>query len=219
MRSRQSLPASPVPELAFAERVGILGGTFDPPHIGHLVLATQVRHHLELDRVLLVVANDPWQKTSAGRRIAPAEARFEMVAACCAGVAGLVASRIEIDRGGPSYMIDTVSAMTSENRSLFLIVGADAAETIATWARPNELAGAVTLAVARRARHPVPEMNEPWRSVDVPLPALDISSTELRAMVAEGRPVDFLVPGPAVEVIRRLGLYQAHSPSRARSVP
>ena len=97
-----------------AERLGIFGGTFDPPHVGHLVTAVNVRHDLALDRVLLVVSNVPWQKVGT-RDISPAPARLAMVEAAVADVVGLEASRIELDAGGPSYTADTLKALLAED--------------------------------------------------------------------------------------------------------
>src|SRR2546423_13992387 len=93
-------------------RIGVFGGTFDPIHVGHLVAAVNVRHQLRLDRVLLVVANVPWQKTGA-RAVSPAEDRYAMVAAAVEGVAGLEASRVELVRGGPSYTADTLPGLAT----------------------------------------------------------------------------------------------------------
>ncbi|MEO7573899.1 MAG: adenylyltransferase/cytidyltransferase family protein, partial [Acidimicrobiales bacterium] len=97
-----------------AERLGIFGGTFDPPHVGHLISAVNVRHELALDRVLLVVNNLPWQKTGS-RAISPAEDRFAMVAAAVAEVEGLEASRLEIEAGGPSYTAATLATLLGED--------------------------------------------------------------------------------------------------------
>src|SRR6202453_2602928 len=95
-----------------AERIGIFGGTFDPIHVGHLVAAVNARHDLGLDRVVLMVANVPWQKAGT-RKVTPAEDRFEMVKAAVGGVAGVEASALEIERGGPSYTADTVSQLAA----------------------------------------------------------------------------------------------------------
>src|SRR5580704_8367478 len=129
-------------------RIGIFGGTFDPVHVGHLVAATWAREALGLDRVLMVVANVPWQK--AGRRVvSAAEHRFRMVQAAVAGVAGLEVSRLEIDRGGPSYTVDTVGELlaTTPSARPYVIVGADVATELETWQRVAELRAAVTLVV------------------------------------------------------------------------
>ena len=103
------------------ERLGVFGGTFDPVHVGHLVAAVEARYQLDLDRVLFVVAGDPWQKR--GQVVAPADARFAMVAGAIADVDGFEASTIELDRSGPTYTIDTVADLAAAHRDLFLIVG------------------------------------------------------------------------------------------------
>ena len=190
-------------------RTGILGGTFDPVHVGHLVAAVCVRHSLALDRVLLVVANEPWQKTRE-RQVTPAEERFRVVSAAVEGVAGVEASRIEIDRGGPSYTADTVSALREQiGGELYLIVGSDLVGDLGTWERVHEVREATTLVVVDRGGVPEPDDPDdgPWRVERVSMPSIDLSSSELRARFADGRPVDFLIPAPAVSMINRLGLY------------
>ncbi len=192
------------------ERIGIFGGTFDPVHVGHLVAAMEARHELGLDRVLLVVANDPWQKSDQ-RAVSPADDRFTVVSAAVEGVEGLEASRIEIDRGGPSYTADTVAALAAAHpgAELFLIVGDDVAAELTTWQRVEEIVEAVTLVVVERyGAAPVPDPAG-WRVRRLAIPALEISSSDLRQRLAEGRNVEFLVPGPAIRCIRRLGLYAA----------
>jgi nicotinate-nucleotide adenylyltransferase len=188
-------------------RTGVFGGTFDPVHVGHLVAAVCVRQALELDRVLLVVANEPWQK-SAARDLTPAEDRFSVVSAAVEGTEGLEASRIEIDRGGPSYTADTVQQLRDQAEGdLYLVVGGDLVGELDTWERVDEVRRATTIAIVERggvARAPDPEG---WKVVRVSMPAIDLSSSELRARFADGRPVDFLIPGPAIDRIRRLGLY------------
>ncbi len=189
-------------------RIGILGGTFDPVHIGHLVAAGEARHALGLDRVLLVVANDPWQKTVEAP-VTPAEDRFAVVQAAVSGVPGLEASRLEIDRGGPSYMVDTVRELELGHPGveLFLIVGADVARALGTWHRVKELAPLVTLVVVGRGPDAPVTVPPGWSWVPVDIPALSLSSTDLRRRLAEGRPVDFLIPAPAIRCIRGRGLY------------
>ena len=188
------------------ERLGILGGTFDPVHVGHLVAATEARHQLALDRVLLVVAADPWQKH--GDVTAGALDRYDMVAAACDGVDGLEPSRIEIDRGGPSYTIDTVRALAAPDRSLFLVVGIDVARQIDTWRNVEALQSAVTLAVVSRAdEHDEPPRLDGWNVVPVTMPRIDVSSTDIRRRLRDGAPVDYLVPAGAVRVLRDRRLY------------
>jgi nicotinate-nucleotide adenylyltransferase len=187
--------------------MGILGGTFDPVHIGHLVAAVNVRHHLALDRVLLVVANHPWQKS--GRTRTPAADRLAVVEAAVQGTEGVEASGIEIDRGGDSYTADTLEQLVDENpdRELFLVVGADVAAELHTWRRPEVVARLATLVVVTRGGIPAPVIDTPWRAHHVEIPALEVSSSDLRARAADGRPLDHLVPLPAIACIRERGLY------------
>jgi nicotinate-nucleotide adenylyltransferase len=195
------------------ERLGILGGTFDPPHVGHVAAATAARRQLGLDRVLFVVANDPWQKSPV-RDVSPAEDRFALVVAAVEGVQGAQASRIELDRGGPSYTIDTVEALVAEASAegreppeLFLIVGADVPDTLATWHRPEDLARLVTLVVVARPGVEPPDRVEGWRAEIVPGTSADVSSSEVRSLVAEGRPIAGLVPPSVERCIARRALY------------
>lgn len=189
-------------------RLGVFGGTFDPIHVGHLVAAVNARHALALDQVLLVVANRPWQKEGL-RPITPAEDRFAMVAAAVEDVEGVDASRLEIDAGGLSYTADTIAELARQHpeASLVLIVGADVAADLPTWVRQDELHAAVTLAVVRRAGVVVDEPGPPWRTVVVDIPAVDVSSSDLRARAADGRPLDGLMPPAALRQLRCRGLY------------
>ena len=190
-----------------AERIGIFGGTFDPIHVGHLVAAVNARHDLGLDRVVLMVANVPWQKAGA-RKVTPAEDRFEMVKAAVGGVEGVEASRMEIDRGGPSYTIAEMAAHYPE-AELFVIVGWDVSAELGTWERLNEVRDLASLVVVNRPGTPPPVglLQQGWRLEEVAVPNLEISSTDLRARASTGRPLDYLIPGPAVRVIRERGLY------------
>lgn len=189
-------------------RLGILGGTFDPVHVGHLSAAVEVRAALALDRMLLVVANVPWQKV-ASRAVTPAEDRFAVVAAAASEVDGLEASRLEIDRGGPSYMADTAAELAAlhPGAELHLVVGGDVAGELGTWVRGEELCAAVSLVVVSRPGAAAALPPPPWRSTAVTIPALDVSSSDLRARAAAGRPLDVLVPPAALREIRRRGLY------------
>ena len=191
------------------ERLGVFGGTFDPVHVGHLVAASHARAALSLDRVLLVVANLPWQK--ADRPVSPPDDRLAMVEAAVAGVEGLEASRLEIDRGGDSYTADTLAALVREEppRELFLVVGADVAAELDSWKRVEAVRELATLVVVTRAGVPEPEggPGPGWRGARVEIPRLDVSASDLRERMASGRPVDFLVPDAALHFIRRRGLY------------
>jgi nicotinate-nucleotide adenylyltransferase len=185
----------------------VLGGTFDPLHVAHLVAAGEARHALHLDRVLFVVANVPWQKLD--RWVSPAEDRFAMVAAALDGLAGFEASRLELDRGGESYTADTLADLTDERPDveLFLLVGADVAADLHTWKRVDEVRRLATLGVWRRQGVDIPDLGPDWRVVPVDVPCLELSSTELRSRAAAGHPLDWLVPAPAVRLIHERGLY------------
>ena len=189
-----------------AEKIGVLGGTFDPVHVGHVATAAEVRHALGLDRVLLVVAGDPWQKR--GRVVAAAEDRLALVRAAVAGIDGVEASAIEVEREGPSVTADTLEALAAPGRELFLVLGADAVANMSTWKRLDETRGLATIVVVERAGdldvHPP---GDGWRVAHVRVPRLDIASTDLRARLAAGRPVDGLVPESVLAEIRRRGLY------------
>lgn len=189
-------------------RVGLFGGTFDPPHVGHLVTAVNVRHALGLDLVVLMVANIPWQKEGT-RRITPPDARFAMVRAAVADVPGLEAGDIEIRHGGPSYTADTLAALALEHpdADLFTIVGDDAAAGLTSWERWEEVAARSALVVVDRpgARVGLPSEVD-WIRVEVP--RLEVSSTDLRSRFSDGRPLDYLVTEPVLEVIRDRSLYR-----------
>jgi nicotinate-nucleotide adenylyltransferase len=191
------------------ERLGLFGGTFDPPHVGHLVTAVNVRHDLELDRVLLVVNAVPWQKLGTRPISAPAD-RLAMVDAAVADVEGLEASAVEIDRGGPSYTADTLATLLAEDpdRELFVILGADAAAGLDTWERAEEVAAAATIVVVGRPGVPVAAPRPGWRWVALDVPSLEVSSTDLRARVIDGRPLDYLVTHEVVDWIESHGLYR-----------
>ena len=194
--------------------MGVLGGTFDPPHLAHLVAALTARHALDLDRVILVVAGDPWQKRDAV--VASADDRLAMTRAAVDGLdeadarACLEVSAAEVERPGPTYTIDTLGELADADRDLFLIVGADVAARLDSWHRADDVRAAATLVV-------VPRDGTVWAIgdadgaagpiVNLRMPRLDIASSDLRTRVAAGEPIDGLVPAGAVRVIRERRLY------------
>lgn len=192
------------------ERLGVFGGTFDPIHVGHLVTAVNVRHSLALDRVLFVVANDPWQK--AGTVVTSATDRLAMVRAAVQDVPGLEASDIEIRRGDQSFTADTLRELRSLDPGveLHLVLGSDAAGGLPTWERSEELRELATLVVVTRPGAEQVSPPDGWSYRRLEVPRLEVSSTDLRARFADGRPLDYLVTGPVQRLIRERGLYASH---------
>jgi nicotinate-nucleotide adenylyltransferase len=188
-------------------RIGLFGGTFDPPHVGHLVTAVNVRHALDLDVVLLVVAHRPWQKAGT-RRITDSADRLAMVAAAVDGVDGIEASDLEIARGGDSFTADTLAELDQRfpRAELFTIVGDDAAAGISTWTRVDEVIARSRLVVVDRPGTPI-ELPDVVDWIRVEVPRLEVSSTDLRARFEDGRPVRFLVTDPVLELIAARRLY------------
>ena len=198
-----------LPEETKPLRIGVFGGTFDPPHVGHLVTAVNVRHALDLDLLILMVANLPWQKVGT-RSITPAPDRLAMVQAAVESVSYLVAGDHEIRSGGDSYTADTLAALAVEypGAELFTVVGDDAASGIRSWARADEVIERSQLVVVDRPGEPVwldPTIE--WIRVEVP--RLEVSSTDLRQRWCDGRPLDYLVTEDVLMVIDERGLYRS----------
>jgi len=190
------------------ERLGVFGGTFDPVHAGHVVVATETRAQLGLDRVLLVVAGDPWQKR--GRVVTSAADRLTLATAAVDTIDGVEVSAIEIERGEASVTADTLEALSAPGRELYLVLGADAVANMPTWRRLDETRQLATIVVVERAGDVHSEPPGPgWRVERVSIPRLDISSTDLRERLHEGRPIDGLVPPEVVHEIHRRGIYTA----------
>ena len=200
-------------------RRGIIGGTFDPPHLAHLALAEAARAALHLDTVLFIPAGDPWRK--AGRAISPAADRLAMVRAAVQGLAWVEVSSIEIDRSGPTYTLDTVEVLAAERPGdWWFIVGEDALLDLSRWHEPQRLIARVRLAVARRdvdgSAGPLvtPELRAALPGIEdrvdeVPMPRMDISATDIRARVVEGRSTDGLLSEAVRTYIDAHGLYRA----------
>jgi nicotinate-nucleotide adenylyltransferase len=188
-------------------RIGLFGGTFDPPHVGHLVTAINVRHALDLDLVIMMVANVPWQKDGS-RDITHADDRLAMVTAAVEMVPGLQPGRHELDLGGNSYTADTLGVLQNEyaDAELFMIVGDDAAAGLHTWERSDEIIRQSQLVVVDRPGDPV-ELDPSVGWIRVEVPRLEVSSTDLRARFVDGRPLDYLVTDATMDVIHDRGLY------------
>ena len=191
-------------------RIGVMGGTFDPIHHGHLVAAEEARHAFSLDRVLFIPAGSPWQKTSAD--VTDAKHRFAMVEGAIADNAAFEASRIDIDRDGPTYTIDTLRRVADSNpgADVHFITGADAILEILTWKDPDVLLGMATFVAVTRPGYDLQKL-DPVRVrdhvVSLEIPALSISSTDIRRRVAEGRPIRYLVPPAVAAYIQDQRLY------------
>jgi nicotinate-nucleotide adenylyltransferase len=191
-------------------RIGIFGGTFDPPHDGHVAAARAVTEQLGLDRLLLVVANDPWQK-SGRRAVSPAADRYELTELLAEEIPVAEASRLEMERGGPSYSVDTAEEILAEAgghpAELFLVIGADLVPELHSWHRSDDLRRLVTLAVVSRPTGAPPAIPPGWRAERVDGPQVAVSSSEVRGLLREGRSVEGMVPEPIIRCIVRHDLY------------
>jgi nicotinate-nucleotide adenylyltransferase len=189
--------------------LGILGGTFDPPHIGHLIAAQDVRTALSLGRVLFVPAAEPPHKR--GQAVTPAALRLEMLRAAVAAVDGFDVSDIELRREGPSYSVDTLRQLRASDPGtrLFFIIGADQFRELHTWHAPEEVARLARLVVMDRGNLTPENMASPLdvEYETVRVTRVDVSSTLLRGRVKANEPIRFLVPAAVEEIIRREGLY------------
>ena len=190
-------------------RIGVMGGTFDPVHHGHLVAGSEVAHIFALDEVIFVPTGEPWQKSD--RRVSPAEHRYLMTVIATASNPRFWVSRVDIDRPGPTYTIDTLRDLHEANgpdTDLYFITGADALENILTWHDVDTLFSLAHFVGCTRPGHRLTGAGLPDGKVSlVEIPALAISSSECRARVAAGEPVWYLVPDGVVQYIAKRHLY------------
>ncbi len=205
---------------AGVRRVGLLGGTFDPPHLGHLALAEAALDQLGLDEVVFIPAGSPPHKL--GRRITPAADRLAMVELATSGLERVSVDRLEIDRPGPSFTVDTVEALleraaaAGERIAPTLIMSSDAFADLPAWRDPERLVGLARIAVAARPGHASPDLVALERRVPGVLdranmidgPRVDVSATDIRRRVAAGQPIDDLVPSAVVDYITDHHLYR-----------
>lgn len=190
------------------ERIGVMGGTFDPVHHGHLVAASEVAQGFDLDEVIFVPTGQPWQKAE----VSPAEHRYLMTVIATASNPRFTVSRVDIDRPGPTYTIDTLRDIHAARpeAELFFITGADAIAQILTWKNVHELWELAHFVAVSRPGHDLRVSGLP--SADVSLlevPALAISSTDCRERVGRGYPVWYLVPDGVVQYISKHHLYRS----------
>lgn len=194
-------------------RLGIMGGTFDPIHYGHLVTAEEALVQFTLDEVVFVPTGRPWMKE--GREVSPAEDRYLMTVIATASNPRFRVSRTEIDREGPSYTVDTLRALADEHpdAELYFITGADAMYEIFEWKDPDEVLDIAHFIAATRPGYDLRRF-EASASIRHPnvsvmnIPALAISSTDIRERVREGRPIRYLVPEGVKSYIEKAGLYR-----------
>jgi nicotinate-nucleotide adenylyltransferase len=193
-----------------AARIGVMGGTFDPIHHGHLVAASEVGHFFSLDEVIFVPTGQPWQKD--GREVSAAEDRYLMTVIATASNPRFSVSRVDIDRPGPTYTIDTLRelrALRGPDAELFFITGADALAQIMTWQDADELFKLAHFVGCTRPGHHLSGAGLPNDRVSlIEIPALTISSTTCRERVGAGVPIWYLVPDGIVQYISKRGLYR-----------
>ncbi|MEO6082138.1 MAG: nicotinate-nucleotide adenylyltransferase [Umezawaea sp.] len=189
-------------------RLGVMGGTFDPVHHGHLVAASEVQARFDLDEVIFVPTGEPWQKTT--RVVSRAEDRYLMTVIATASNPRFSVSRVDIDREGPTYTVDTLADLKAEHpdADLFFITGADALEQIVSWRRASDVFDLAHFIGVTRPGYELNGQHLPKGAVSlVEVPAMAISSTACRARTARGLPVWYLVPDGVVQYISKRSLY------------
>ena len=197
-------------------RLGVMGGTFDPIHHGHLVAASEVQALFGLDEVVFVPTGRPWQKDT--REVSPAEDRYLMTVVATASNPRFTVSRVDIDRPGPTYTIDTLRDLKAQrpDDELFFITGADALAQILSWKDADELFELAHFIGVTRPGYVLSESGLPADRVTLQeVPAMAISSTDCRARVERSEPVWYLVPDGVVQYINKYRLYAAGTPAAA----
>jgi nicotinate-nucleotide adenylyltransferase len=201
------------------KRIGIMGGTFDPIHHGHLVAASEVADRFELDEVVFVPTGQPWQKGA----VSPAEDRYLMTVIATASNPRFHVSRADIDRDGPTYTVDTLRdlhAIYGPTAELFFITGADALNKILSWKDALEMLSLARFVGVTRPGFELTDDHLPEDSVTlIEVPAMAISSSDCRARVASGKPVWYLVPDGVVQYIAKRRLYRPELPPGGNVTP
>jgi nicotinate-nucleotide adenylyltransferase len=196
-----------------SRRIGIMGGTFDPIHHGHLVAGEEARWQFRLDQVLFIPTGRPWQKPVG---VSPAEDRYLMTVIATASNPAFAVSRLEVDNPGPSYTVDTLRRLRSElpeGTSLLFIGGADLLQQLLTWKEPEQVLALAELIAATRPDFDVDDVVQKvpaaaGRVHRMEIPALAISSSDIRARVARGEPIEYLVPEGVARYIQKRALYR-----------
>jgi nicotinate-nucleotide adenylyltransferase len=197
-----------------SRRIGVMGGTFDPIHHGHLVAAEEARWQFDLDRVVFVPTGRPWQKPVG---VSPAEDRYRMTVLATASNPAFTVSRLEVDHQGPTYTVDTLRRLRAAQPAgtrLFFITGADAVLQILTWKEPDQVLALAELIAATRPGFDLDRLigqvpGAAGRVHRMEIPALAISSSDLRTRVARGAPIQYLVPDEVARYIHDHALYQS----------
>ncbi len=198
-------------------KVGILGGTFDPVHVGHIFIAEEARIRLSLERVLFVPAGNPWLKID--HRVTPASHRVEMVRLAIAKHHHFELCNVEVDREGPSYTVDTMEDLQRKNGDddLYFILGLDSFLLLPLWKDPKRIVRMCKLVVVPRFGTNLPELGDVAAKIDglsrenvvtLDSPMIGISSSGIRDRVSRGLPIDYLVPGEVERYIIAHGLYR-----------
>jgi nicotinate-nucleotide adenylyltransferase len=190
-------------------RIGVMGGTFDPIHLGHLVAAEQARGELKLDEVIFIPAGSPWQK---GRDVTSTEHRYLMTVLATAAHPSFWVSRLEIDRNGPTYTVETLRALrkAAPDAALYFITGADAILDILTWKAAEECLALAYFVAATRPGYDLRTLDDHGlrdHVIVLDVPALAISSSDVRQRFASGRPVRYLIPRAVEAYARKHRLY------------
>lgn len=189
-------------------RLGVMGGTFDPIHFGHLVAASEVASAFDLAKVIFVPTGEPWQKQT----ITDSEHRYRMTQLAIAGNEHFDISRVDVDRPGPTYTVDTLRDIAAEHpeAELFFITGADAISQIASWRDSDQIWALAHFVGVTRPGHSLEVPKSPHGAVSLlEIPALAISSTDIRARVKAGKPIDYLLPEAVIDYIQQNDLYRS----------
>lgn len=210
------LKANPI--TSSATRLGIFGGTFDPVHYGHLLLAEQCREHCALDEVWFLPSGSPPHKQ--GAEITPGKQRFEMLELAIAGHAVFSVNDLELRRSGPTFTVDTLQSIHENSetagRELFFLIGADSLSDLVTWREPKRIAQLATIVAVNRGGDPLPDLGSIRDAIGpdvadriqiVEIPGNDVSSTDIRQRVRDGRSIRFMTPRAVEVFIEQHGLY------------
>ncbi|MGH7466901.1 MAG: nicotinate-nucleotide adenylyltransferase [Longimicrobiales bacterium] len=193
--------------------IGLFGGTFDPPHVGHLIVAQDAVQVLSLDRLWFVPAAEPPHKR--GRAITPANIRLEMLHAAIRGEPRFEVCALELQRGGPSYTVDTLRQLhaAGTTANLHLLVGADQARDLASWREPQEIARLARIIVLSREGVETLTQQPLLQVREIRVTRIDVSASDIRERVARGRPIRYLVPAAVEDIIQSRHLYRVNVPN------